>query len=102
MLWASVAFSLPTFGIAAAIGGWMAIILTIMGCIPPTALIWSYLYFAFKKPDYLRSEEHQWRMRAFETFGDKDNPVHPEAGDVVDLATNPSLPAPVTVNAIEQ
>lgn len=57
------------------------------------ATIVAYYIFIWKDPTMLRSEVHVSQMRALDLFGDKDNPLHAEADDVVHLITNPSLPA---------
>lgn len=36
-----------------------------------------FIYFALTKPEYLRSEVHQQRMRAMEILGDKENVNNP-------------------------
>lgn len=36
-----------------------------------------YVYFAFKKPEYLRSENFQLRMKSIELLGDKENADNP-------------------------
>lgn len=33
----------------------------------------AYLYFSFKNPDYLRSEDYHLRKQSIEMLGDKDN-----------------------------
>ncbi|MFN0190231.1 MAG: hypothetical protein ACKVQV_16150 [Bacteroidia bacterium] len=47
-----------------------------------------YVHFAFKNPEYLRSETHQQRMRAMDLLGDKDNADNPNILQLP-LITNP-------------
>jgi hypothetical protein len=48
-------------------------------------------YFMMKDPKQLRPHEHTERMRVLDMFGDKDNPIHVEAEDIVAVISNPSL-----------
>ncbi|MBL0145411.1 MAG: hypothetical protein IPP48_06290 [Chitinophagaceae bacterium] len=47
-----------------------------------------YLYFTFKNPDYLRSEQYHLRKQSLEILGDKDKLLPIDAQNIV-LITNP-------------
>ena len=93
-LWACVAISVPLFLLSSKTSGWFSIASFIVALFPVGAFTFSYLYLLFKNPEYLRSEEYQLRMSSMRLLGDKDNPLHAEAQDVVSVINNPRLPPP--------
>ena len=93
-LWACVVVSVPLFWLASQTNGWLSIAYFIVALIPVGAFAFSYLYLLFKNPEYLRSEEYQLRMNSMRLLGDKDNPLHANAEDIVSIINNPRLPAP--------
>lgn len=50
--------------------------------------LFGYLYFSFKNPDYLRSEQYHLRKQSLEILGDKEKLLPVEAENIV-LITNP-------------
>lgn len=47
-----------------------------------------YVYFLFKNPDYLRSEEYHLRKQSLEILGDKEKLLPIDGQNIVDI-TNP-------------
>jgi len=45
-----------------------------------------YLYFTFKNPDYLRSEEYQIKKQSLEILGDKDKLLPIDAKNIVEIS----------------
>ncbi len=93
-LWACVVISIPLFFLASRTEGWLSVASFIVALIPVGAFAFSYLYLLFKNPEYLRSEEYQLRMNSMRLLGDKDNPLHADAEDIVSVINNPRLPPP--------
>lgn len=93
-LWACLVISLPLFYLASKTTVILATLLFIVACMPIGAFIFSYLYLLIKNPKYLRSEEYQLRAEAMDLIGDRDNPFHAEAKDVISVISNPALPPP--------
>ena len=93
-LWACVVISTPLFILASKTVGWFSIASFAVALIPVGAFAFSYLYLLFKNPEYLRSEEYQLRMSSMRLLGDKDNPLHADAEDIVSVINNPRLPPP--------
>lgn len=93
-LWACVVISAPLFILASRTIGWLSVASFIVALIPVGAFAFSYLYLLFKNPEYLRSEEYQLRMNSMRLLGDKDNPLHADAEDIVSMINNPRLPPP--------
>jgi uncharacterized membrane protein len=56
---------------------WITIVIFSFGGLVLLLFVFAYLYFAFNKPDYLRSESFQLRMRTLEVLGDKDGGLLP-------------------------
>ncbi len=50
--------------------------------------LFGYLYFTFKNPDYLRSEQYHLRKQSLEILGDKENLLPVDSENIV-LITNP-------------
>lgn len=93
-LWACAVISLPLFALASKTNGWLSKASFAVGLIPVSAFIFSYIYLLFKNPEYLRSEEYQLKMNSIRLLGNKDNPLHAEAEDIVSVINNPQLPPP--------
>ena len=93
-LWACAVISFPLFCLSTQVNDWRSIAFFIIGIIPVISFCFSYFYLLFKNPEYLRSEEYQLRMNSIRLLGDKDNPLRAEAGDIVSMVNNPSLPLP--------
>jgi len=93
-LWACVVISIPLFILATRTNGWISVGFFIVALIPVGVFAFSYLYLLFKNPEYLRSEEYQLRMSSMRLLGDKDNPLHAEAEDIISVVNNPKLPPP--------
>lgn len=88
-----IGFSIGTIGFAfAKIPQWMLIVIFSFSGLFLLIGLFFYIYFAVKKPEYLRSEIHQQRMRAMELLGDKDNVDNP---NIIHLPaiTNPNIKA---------
>ena len=92
-LWACFVISLPLFLLASKNQNGLSIYFFIIACLPLIAFLISYLFLLFKNPKYLRSEEYQLRAEAMDMIGDKDNPFHSEAQDIISVIHNPMLPA---------
>ena len=99
-LWACVVISTPLFIISTQINGWLQVAFFVVATIPVIAFVVSYFYFLFKNPDYLRSEEYQLKAESLKLLGDKDNPLHAAATDVVSVAI-PGLSPPNQQNENE-
>ncbi|HBV01287.1 MAG TPA: hypothetical protein DEF00_02745 [Candidatus Taylorbacteria bacterium] len=93
-LWACVVISIPLFVLASKTEGWLSIASFIVALVPVGAFAFSYLFLLFKNPEYLRSEEYQLRMNSMRLLGDKDNPLHANAENIVSVINNPRLPPP--------
>ena len=93
-LWACFVISLPLFVLASRVDGWFSVSSFIVALIPVGAFAFSYLYLLFKNTEYLRLEEYQLRMNSMRLLGDKDNPLHADAEDIVSVINNPRLPPP--------
>ena len=93
-LWACVVISIPLFVLASKTGGRLSIASFIVALVPVGAFAFSYLFLLFKNPEYLRSEEYQLRMNSMRLLGDKDNPLHANAENIVSVINNPRLPPP--------
>ncbi|MDO8571125.1 MAG: hypothetical protein Q7R79_00410 [bacterium] len=93
-LWACFVISLPLFLLARNSDGLFAILYFIIACLPVIAFLGSYFLFVFTNPKYLRSEEYQLRAEAMTLIGDRDNPFHGEAKDIIAVISNPELAPP--------
>lgn len=94
VLWACVVVSLPLFGLATFVSGWLTIAFFIVALIPVALFLGSYIYMLCKNPKLLRSEDFHLRADAMGLFGDKDNLLQADATHIVAMVTNPALPAP--------
>jgi len=84
-----IGFSIGTLGLAFANPPqWVTIVIFSFSGLFLLVGLWIYVYFAFKNPEYLRSETHQQRMRAMDLLGDKDNADNPNILQLP-LITNP-------------
>lgn len=93
-LWACLVVSVPLFWLSTRTAGMLSVCFIVIGCLPIVAFLISYLYLLFKNPKYLRSEEYQLRAEAMDIIGDRDNPFHADAQDIVSVINNPMLPSP--------
>lgn len=90
-LWMCLFISLPLFYLAYKTdSNDLRIVFLLVAIIPVVIFAVSFIYFMFKNPDYLRSEEHQFKMESLKLLGDKDNPFGTKADDIVAI-TNPKL-----------
>ena len=92
-LWACFVISLPLFFLVGNSTGWLAILYFAIACLPVIAFLVSFFFLLFTNPKYLRSEDYQLRAEAMDLIGDKDNPFHGNARDIVAVISNPDLPA---------
>lgn len=67
---------------------WVIIVLFCFAGLLVLLAIFGYIYFTFKNPDYLRSEEYHLRKQSIEILGDKENFLPVNAQNIVDI-TNP-------------
>ncbi|MFN4247592.1 MAG: hypothetical protein ACK4EY_07700 [Flavipsychrobacter sp.] len=67
---------------------WVTIVLFCFAGLLFLIALFGYLYFTFKAPDYLRSEEYHLKKQSLEILGDKDKLLPFEAQNIVDI-TNP-------------
>ena len=67
---------------------WVSIVIFCCGSILIAISIFGYVFFSFKNPDYLRSEQYQLKKQSLEILGDKDNLLPVDAENIV-LITNP-------------
>lgn len=93
-LWACLVISLPLFLLSKNSNGLLAIMFFTVACLPIVIFTISYFYLLFKNPKYLRSEGYQLRAEAMNLIGDRDNPFHGNARDIIDVIGNPELPPP--------
>ncbi len=93
-LWACGVIALPAFFLATYNEGWLKIAFFVVGGVLILTFVGSYLLFAIRNPDYLRSEEYQLKKESLKLLGDRDNPLHAEANDLVAVVNNPVLPPP--------
>jgi hypothetical protein len=47
-----------------------------------------YIYFAIKKPDYLRSEEYQLKKQSLEILGNEKNTMQLDGQTFVEIVSN--------------
>jgi len=90
-LWACVAISNLCFFLSSKTSGWFSVAIFLVGLAPVISFIYSYFYFLFKNPDYLRSENYQLKMETIRLLGDKDNGLEASAKDLLHVTTNPKL-----------
>ncbi len=86
-LW-TVIFLLVIIWVGAAyaeIKSWCLILLAVLIVIILLLAVGSYLFFMFKDPDYLRSENYQIRKQAIETLGDKDGLLPTDIAQVINI-----------------
>ena len=93
-LWSCLVISLPLFLLSNQSVGSKSIAFFLVALLPLLAFIFSYIYFLFKNPNYLRSEGYHIRADALRLFGDRDNPLKATADNAVSVITNPQLPVP--------
>lgn len=93
-LWSCVTISIPLFVLSANTDGWLSVACFVIAIIPILIFGYSYLYFMYKDPEYLRSEQYQLRMNSMRFMGDKDNPEIDLSKEVTSFGNNPSLPKP--------
>ena len=93
-LWCCLVISLPLFFLSSQTVGLKSIAFFFVALLPLFAFIFSYIYFLFKNPNYLRSEGYHLRADALRLFGDRDNPLRATADNAISVITNPQLPVP--------
>jgi hypothetical protein len=71
---------------------WVTIVIFSFACLQFIIALFGYLYFTFKNPDYLRSEQYHLRKQSLEILGDKENLLPVDAENIV-LITNPDTKA---------
>lgn len=52
---------------------WLLIVFCSVLGISLLLMVYAYVYFSIKKPDYLRSEDYHLRKQSIEMLGDKEN-----------------------------
>lgn len=67
------------------IKSWCLILLAVLIVIILLLAVGSYLFFMFKDPDYLRSENYQIRKQAIEKLGDKDGLLPTDIAQVINI-----------------
>lgn len=65
---------------------WVIIVLFCFAGLLFLIALFGYLYFSFKNPDYLRSEEYHLKKQSLEILGDKENLLPVEGQNIVDIA----------------
>lgn len=68
---------------------WITVVLFCFAGLMFLIALFGYLFFAFKNPDYLRSEEYHLKKQSLEILGDSDNMLPVDARNIVDI-TNPN------------
>lgn len=74
-------FFLLIIGAAALnVAEWLLIVFCVILCVAFLLMVFAYIYFSLKNPDYLRSEDYHLRKQSIELLGDKENllPVDPK------------------------
>lgn len=99
-LWSCVGVSVPLFWIGTNVSGLIQIVILITASLLVILFIFSYLYFMFKDPSYLRSEEYQLKANTLKLLGDKDNPLDINADIAVKMINNPRIPDPADVKYV--
>ncbi|TGL45975.1 hypothetical protein [Leptospira perdikensis] len=91
ILWLIGIVTLPSFGLTVIINTlWLQIFFVCIGGLPILIAIFSYIYFMFTSPDYLRSEEFHIKKYATEMIGAKGQEFSANADHLVSIA-NPFL-----------
>jgi vacuolar-type H+-ATPase subunit I/STV1 len=67
---------------------WVTVVLFSFAGLLFALAIFGYIYFTFKNPDYLRSEQYHLRKQSLEILGDKDKLLPIDANNIVQI-TNP-------------
>ena len=67
---------------------WVIIVLFCFAGLMFTIATFGYIFFTFKNPDYLRSEQYVLKKQSLEIFGTKENPISINGQNIVDI-TNP-------------
>lgn len=65
---------------------WVTIVLFSFAALLFVIATFGYLYFTFKNPDYLRSEEYQIKKQSLEILGDKDKLLPIDAKNIVEIS----------------
>lgn len=65
---------------------WILIILVALMILSFMLMGYAYVYFSFKNPDYLRSEDYHLRKQCMEILGDKDNYLPIDAKEIRGIA----------------
>jgi hypothetical protein len=68
---------------------WITIVLFCFAGLTFLIALFGYLFFTFKNPDYLRSEEYHLKKQSLEILGDSENILPIDARNIVDI-TNPN------------
>lgn len=70
------------------VDSWVVVVFFVVAIILFMVALIIYVYFAFKAPDYLRSESYQLRKQSLELLGDNDRATNPNIRNVPSI-TNP-------------
>lgn len=90
-LWACGIVTIPCVVISTLMSGPSQYFVLIVAALPPLNFVATYLYFACKKPEMLRSEEHEIRRIALKLIAQKGGPITIDSVSIP-VITNPSLP----------
>lgn len=67
---------------------WLLILIAVLVCLFYFIGVVAYIYFSYKNPEYLRSEDYQLKNKGLDLIGDKNNVKNPH------ITTIPSLTSP--------
>lgn len=66
---------------------WLVILFAICACFLLVIGVSSYVFFAIKKPEFLRSEEYQTRKEAMEFLGDNERSLNPNVPRIANMVS---------------
>lgn len=65
---------------------WLLVFFIVMLALSFITMLFVYIYFSIKNPDYLRSEDYHLRKQSMEILGDKDNYLPIDAKEIRGIA----------------
>lgn len=65
---------------------WLLVFLIVMLALSVITMLFVFIYFSIKNPDYLRSEDYHLRKQSMEILGDKENYLPIDAKEIRGIA----------------
>lgn len=81
---------------------WVTVVLFCFAGLLFVIAAFGYVYFTFRNPDYLRSEEYHLRKQSLEILGDKENLLPIDGQSIVDITNPYAIPIEEATNTSEQ